>query len=133
MACAGRFKCDKCRQAVWAALLYFLVLAASVLVNIFLIWQLLPEDVAHWDVVEGSDYAEVSCAVLFWPITRCTALLEEHMGFTLMGWAVLVSDVGLCCASVLPQWPNIEQVTRSAGLPQLSCSQYRLHCGHPIL
>jgi hypothetical protein len=38
---------------------YFLILLAAILLNIFLIWRLLRQDVASWDVVEGSDYVEV--------------------------------------------------------------------------
>ena len=38
---------------------YILLLLAATLLNIFLIWRLLQEDVASWDLIEGSDYVEV--------------------------------------------------------------------------
>lgn len=56
---AGRFKCDKCQQTTVVAVEYFLILLATILLNMFLIWRLLKEDVASWDLVEGSDYVEV--------------------------------------------------------------------------
>ena len=58
-AVAGRFECDKCQQRLVAGAQYFLILLAAILINMFLIWRLLKEDVAAWDHVEGSDCVEV--------------------------------------------------------------------------
>ncbi len=56
---AGRFSCAFCPHHGIAAFEYFLVLAGTVLVNVFLIWRLLDEKCTGWDQAEGSDYVEV--------------------------------------------------------------------------
>ena len=56
--CAGRFQCSKCPSRGKATAEYIFLLLLVILVNAFLIWLLLPEDISDWDH-QGSSYVEV--------------------------------------------------------------------------
>ena len=55
---AGHFKCASCPRHAVAAFEYFLVLAATIRINAFLIWRFL-DDTPPTAQAEGSDYVEV--------------------------------------------------------------------------